>query len=64
MKMIAAIIASVLALTGVFFLGRYTVGKVPYATAKEKLTGWYHQAKDAVTGWFKSSPKEKSEVVA
>jgi hypothetical protein len=53
MKTIAAFIAALLALAGIFCLGRYTVGKTPYDAAMATVAGRYHRARNAVIGWFR-----------
>ena len=61
MKTIAAFIAALLALAGIFCLGRYTVGKTPYDTAVDTVTERYHQAKNTVIGWFGGSGGPNSD---
>ena len=61
MRTIVTIIISLFAITGIFCLGRYTVGKTPYDTAVETVTDRYHQAKNTVTGWFQGSGRPKSD---
>ena len=61
MKTIAAVIVSLFAIVGVFFLGRYTINK----TAEDfqaSVADLYKKAERAVTGWFK--PAARTDVAA
>jgi hypothetical protein len=61
MRTTAAVIVSLFAIVGIFFLGRYTVGKTPYDTAVNIVTDRYHQAKNTVTRWFQGSGQPNSD---
>ncbi len=61
MRTIAAVIVSLFAVAGIFFLGRYTINK----TAEDfqaNVAGMYHRAERAVTGWF--NPAAGTDVAA
>jgi hypothetical protein len=61
MRTIAAVIVSLFAIVGIFFLGRYTINK----TAEDfqaNMAGLYQKAERAVTGWFK--PAARTDVTA
>jgi hypothetical protein len=61
MRTIAAVIVSLFAIVGIFFLGRYTINKT-VEDFQVNVADLYQKAKSAVTGWFK--PSTKSDVAA
>ena len=61
MKTIAAVIASLFAIVGIFLLGRYTINK-SVEDFQANLAGLYQKFESAVTGWFK--PAAKTDVTA
>ena len=61
MRTIAAIIVSLFAIVGIFFLGRCTVNK-SVEDFQANVAGLYQKAERAVIGWFK--PSTKSDAAA
>jgi hypothetical protein len=61
MRTIIAVIVSLFAIVGIFFLGRYTINKSA-EDFQAKVAGLYQKAERAVTGWFK--PAVKTDVTA
>ena len=61
MRTIIAVIVSLFAIVGIFFLGRYTINKSVDAF-QANVAGLYQKAERAVTGWFK--PAVKTDVTA
>ena len=61
MRTIAAVIVSLFAIVGIFFLGRYTINKT-VDDFQAKVADLYQKAESAVTGWFK--PPTNSGVAA
>lgn len=52
MRTTAAVIVSLFAIVGVFFLGRYSINRT-VADLQANAAGLYQKAERAVTGWFK-----------
>ena len=52
MRTITAVIVSLFAIVGIFFLGRYTINKT-VGGFQANVAGLYQKAERAVTGWFK-----------
>ena len=61
MRTIAAVIVSLFAIVGIFFLGRYTINKT-VEDFQANVAGLYQKAERAVAGWFK--PAAKTDVAA
>ena len=61
MRMIAAVIVSLFAIVGIFFLGRYTINKT-VEDFHANVAGLYQKAERAVIGWFK--PAARTDVTA
>jgi hypothetical protein len=61
MRTIAAVIVSLFAIVGIFFLGRYTINKT-VEDFQANVAGLYQKAERAVTGWFK--PAVRTDVTA
>jgi hypothetical protein len=61
MRTIAAVIVSLFAIVGIFFLGRYTFNKT-VDDFRANVAGLYQKAESAVAGWFK--PAVKTDVTA
>ena len=56
MRTIAAVIVSLFAIVGIFFLGRYTINK-SVKDFQANVAGLYQKAESAVTGWFKHAAR-------
>jgi hypothetical protein len=56
MRTIVAVIVSLFAIVGIFFLGRYTINKT-VDNFQANVAGMYQKAERAVTGWFKPAPR-------
>ena len=54
MRTIAAVIVSLFAIVGIFFLGRYTINKT-VEDFQADVADLYHKARSAVAGWLKPS---------
>jgi hypothetical protein len=52
MRTIAAVIVSLFAIVGIFFLGRYSINRSA-EDLQANVAGMYQKAERAVTGWFK-----------
>jgi hypothetical protein len=61
MRTIAAVIVSLFAIVGIFFLGRYTIDKT-VEDFQADVADLYHKARSAVAGWFK--PAVRTDVTA
>jgi hypothetical protein len=61
MRTIAAVIVSLFAIVGIFFLGRYSINRT-VEDLRANVAGMYQKAERAVTGWFK--PSTKADVTA
>ena len=61
MRTIAAIIVSLFAIVGIFFLGRYSIDRT-IEDLQANVAGMYQKAERAVTGWFK--PAVRTDVAA
>ena len=61
MRTTAAVIVSLFAIVGIFFLGRCTVNK-SVEDFQASVADLYQKAERAVTGWFK--PATKTDVAA
>jgi hypothetical protein len=61
MRPIAAVIVSLFAIVGIFFLGRYNINKT-VGDFQANVAGLYQKAERAVIGWFK--PPTNSGVAA
>ena len=61
MRTIAAVIVSLFAIVGIFFLGRYTINKT-VDDFQANVADLYQKAERAVTGWFK--PAARTDVTA
>ena len=61
MRTIIAVIVSLFAIAGIFFLGRYTINKT-VEDFQANVAGLYQKAESAVTGWFK--PAARTDVTA
>ena len=61
MRTIAAVIVSLFAVVGIFFLGRYAINK-SVEDFQANLAGLYQKFESAVTGWFK--PAARTDVAA
>jgi hypothetical protein len=61
MRTIAAVIVSLFAVVGIFFLGRYAINK-SVEDFQANVAGLYRKAERAVTGWFK--PAARTDVTA
>jgi hypothetical protein len=56
MKTIAAVIASLFAIVGIFLLGRYTINK-SVEDFQANAASLYQKAERAVTGWFRPAAR-------
>ena len=56
MRTIAAVIVSLFAIVGIFFLDRYTINKT-VDNFQANVAGMYQKAERAVTGWFKPAAR-------
>ena len=61
MRTTAAVIVSLFAIVGIFFLGRYTINKT-VGDFQANVAGLYQKAERAVTGWFR--PAARTDVAA
>jgi hypothetical protein len=61
MRTIAAVIVSLFAIVGIFFLGRYSINRAAEGL-QANLAGLYQKAESAVTGWFR--PAARTDVTA
>ena len=61
MRTIAAVIVSLFAFVGIFFLGRYSINRT-VEELQAKVAGLYQKAERAVTGWFR--PAARTDVAA
>ena len=61
MRTIIAVIVSLFAIVGIFFLGRYTIDKT-VDDFQANVAGLYQKVERAVTGWFK--PAARTDVAA
>jgi hypothetical protein len=61
MRTIAAVIVSLFAIVGIFFLGRYSINRTAEGL-QANLAGLYQKAESAVTGWFR--PAARTDVTA
>ena len=61
MRTIVAVIVSLFAIVGIFFLGRYTINKT-VEDFQANVAGLYQKAERAVTGWFR--PAVETDVTA
>jgi hypothetical protein len=52
MRTIIAVIVSLFAIVGIFFLGRYSIDRT-IEDLQANVAGMYQKAERAVTGWFK-----------
>jgi hypothetical protein len=52
MRTTAAVIVSLFAIVGIFFLGRYSINRSA-EDLQANVAGMYQKAERAVTGWFK-----------
>ena len=52
MRTTAAVIVSLFAIVGIFFLGRYSIDRT-IEDLQANVAGMYQKAERAVTGWFK-----------
>jgi hypothetical protein len=61
MRTIAAVIVSLFAVAGIFFLGRYSIDRT-IEDLQANVAGMYQKAERAVTGWFR--PAARTDVTA
>ena len=61
MRTIAAVIVSLFAIVGIFFLGRYSINRT-VEVFQANVAGLYQKAERAVAGWFK--PAARTDVTA
>jgi len=61
MRTIIAVIVSLFAIVGIFFLGRYSINRT-VEDLQANMAGIYQKAESAVTGWFK--PAARTDVTA
>ena len=61
MRTIAAVIVSLFAIVGIFFLGRYSIDRT-IEDLQANVAGMYQKAERAVTGWFR--PAARTDVTA
>jgi len=61
MRTTVAVIVSLFAIVGIFFIGRYTINKT-VEDFPANVAGLYQKAERAVTGWFK--PAARTDVKA
>jgi hypothetical protein len=61
MRTIAAVIVSLFAIVGIFFLGRYSINR-SVEDLQANVAGLYQKVERAVTGWFK--PAARTDVTA
>jgi hypothetical protein len=61
MRTTAAVIVSLFAIVGIFFLGRYSIDRT-IEDLQANVASMYQKAERAVTGWFK--PAVRTDVTA
>ena len=61
MRTTAAVIVSLFAIVGIFFLGRYSIDRT-IEDLQANVAGMYQKAERAVTGWFR--PAARTDVTA